>query len=196
MEYVQQFTQGLDGPASLTFMGLLFVALLIGLLPAGFIYGFRVRDLKRRLAKHVAAHQRVTQERGVLEGQLHRERERATELDQRLRRLGTDRAAQATELTRLRDGVSAAQSEALAAQIEARDRQEEVQALRNKVAGLQGKVQSLQQSARPQPAHTGFDLDLMASLKATKTKLAAMEARVEQLTGDNERLRRELTRPA
>lgn len=192
MEYAQQFIQGLDSPASLTFMGLMLGALLLGMIPAGLTYAFRVRDLKKRLAKHIDAHQRATQERLMLEGQLERHREQVGEAQQRIRQLSGDRATQAADLTQLREELSAAQADALAARVEAADQRSTLEATRNKLAGVQGKLQSLQAANRPQAAPSGFDLDMMASLKTTKTKLAAMEQRVEQLTQDNEKLRREL----
>ena len=70
MEYAQQFFEGLDGPASLTFLGLLFAAFLIGVLPAGLAYVTRVRNVERRLVGYRAALRESRAETEGLRGDL------------------------------------------------------------------------------------------------------------------------------
>ncbi len=189
MEYASEFFYGLDGAASLTFLGLLLGALLIGLIPGGLTYAFRVRDLQKRLAKHIDAHQVTRQERDILQGQLERERTKVQDLSVRLRQNLSSSAGQGVELTQVKRELDIAREEALAAQISMRDREASLQKLKNKVASLQGQVAMLRTSSRPQPAPSAFDLDMIASLKTTRTKLKAMEQRVRELTADNEKLR-------
>lgn len=191
MEYASQFIQGLDGPASLTFLGLLFVAFLIGLLPAGLTYAFRIRDMKKRMLQHVEAHRQLIIERELLEGQLLREQTKVEETLGRLKKTMSDRAAQEAELTRLRKDFDSVCAESMVAQITTRERDETIASLKNKIASLQGQISSLRSAARPQSAPSSFDLDVMASLKTARTKLASLEERVKQLTADNELLRRE-----
>lgn len=191
MELATQFIEGLDGPASMTFLGLLLAAFLIGLLPAGLTYAFRIRDLKRRAGKHIEAHQRVSQERSVAENQLAREVERAAVFRSRLQQMSGERAQQEAELTKLRGELGAAQAEALANKIEAGKNEEYVQSLRGKVAALSSQVQSLKQSARPKAPQTSFDMDLLSTLQTARNKVESLEKRVAKLTADNEQLRRE-----
>ena len=193
MEFAQQFFTDLDDPASLAFFGLLAGAFLIGLLPSGLSNVSRSRDAKRKLAKHIAAHQRTAQERNVLEGQLEREREKSRENAERLKRLMSDRSAMAAELTQLRASLDGAHSETLAAQIARKENDDYVAGLRGKVAALSAQVQALKAAASPKAAPTGFDLDLIASNKSLRTKAESLEERVASLMEDNEKLRRQLT---
>jgi len=191
MELATQFIEGLDGPASMTFLGLLLAAFLIGLLPAGLTYAFRIRDLKRRTGKHINAHQRVTQERNVLENQLEREKEQKLTFRSRLQQMSGERARQEAELTQIRAELGAAQAEALANKIEAGKNEEYLQSLRGKVAALSSQVQSLKQITRPKPAPSAFDMDTLSSLQTARNKVAGLEKRVAKLTADNEMLRKE-----
>ena len=191
MELATQFIEGLDGPASMTFLGLLLAAFLIGLLPAGLTYAFRIRDLKRRASKHIEAHQRVTQERNVLENQLIREKEQIDTFRSRLQQLSGERARQEAELTHVRTDLGAAQAEALANKIEASKNDEYLQSLRGKVAALSSQVQSLKQSARPKAPQTSFDMDMLSTLQTARNKVESLEKRVAKLTADNEQLRKE-----
>lgn len=192
MEFAQQFFSGLDGPASVTFLGILAGAFLLGLLPAGLTYAFRVRDARARLEKHVAAHQRARQESQMLAKRLEQEQTRGSGLEERARREQSERARQLAELARLRDELAAAQAETLSAQVAARDAADRLAALQGRVGTLQAQVQSLKAMQRPQAAPGGFDLDLMANLKTARQRSESLEERVRQLTADNEQLRREL----
>jgi regulator of replication initiation timing len=191
MELATQFIEGLDGPASMTFLGLLLAAFLIGLLPAGLTYAFRIRDLKRRTNKHIDAHKHVTQERNVLENQVKREQEQVATFRQRLQQLNSDRARQEAELTQLRAELGASQAEALTNKVEAVKNEEYLQSLRGKVAAMSSQIQSYKQMARPKPAPNAFDVDTLSSLQTARNKVASLEKRVAKLTADNEMLRKE-----
>ena len=191
MELATQFIEGLDGPASMTFLGLLLAAFLLGLLPAGLTYAFRIRDLKRRTGKHIDAHQRVTQERNVLENQLEREKDQTVNFRTRLQQLSGERARQEAELTQLRAELGAAQAEALTNKIEVGKNEEYLQSLRGKVAALSSQVQMLKQAARPKPAPNAFDVNTLSSLQTARNKVEGLEKRVAKLTADNEMLRKE-----
>jgi len=191
MEFATQFIEGLDGPASMTFLGLLLAAFLIGLLPAGLTYAFRIRDLKRRATKHIEAHQVVRQERNVLENQLAREKEHVSTFRTRLQQISGERAQQEAQLNHLRADLAAAQAEALANKIESGKSEEYLQGLRGKVAALSSQVQSLKQSARPKAPAPAFDMDMLSTLQTARNKVESLEKRVAKLTADNEQLRKE-----
>ncbi|MFK8055349.1 MAG: hypothetical protein AB8F78_04430 [Saprospiraceae bacterium] len=191
MEFASQFIEGLDGPASMTFLGLLLAAFMIGLLPAGLTYAFRIRDLKRRTGKHIDAHQRVTQERNVLENQLTREKEQVATFRTRLQQLSGERARQEAELVQVRAELGAAQAEVITSKIEASKNDEYLQSLRGKVAAYSSQVQSLKQAARPKAAPTSFDMDTLSTLQTARNKVESLEKRVTKLTADNEQLRKE-----
>jgi len=191
MEFASQFIEGLDGPASMTFLGLVLAAFLIGLLPAGLTYAFRIRDLKRRAGKHIDAHHRVMQERSVLENQLAREKEQLATFRTRLQQLSNERARQQAELTQVRAELGAAQAEALANKIEAGKSEEYLQSLRGKVAAYSSQVQALKQAARPKAPASSFDMDVMSTLQTARNTVDSLEKRVAKLTADNETLRKE-----
>ncbi len=203
MTFAQQFFEGLDGPASLTFMGLLFAAFLIGGLPAGLAYAFRVRDTKKRLRKHMDALEATLAERDQLRAQF---AEQVTErvpalqkanedLQQRLRQITADRQRISAELTRALADKEALAGENIATRVEAKQNDDYVQTLRERLATLSAQVQSLRAQDRPRPAPPAgaFDVDTLASLRAAKTRAAELESRLNQVMADNEKLRR---RPA
>jgi len=190
MEYANQFFQGLDGPASLTFLGIVTAFFLLGLLPAGLTYAFRVRDIKKRLAKHIAAHQNTLQERNMLEGQLGREQERSEGYLQRLRNSSTDRASQETSLADMRKDLDLARGAQLTAEVSMREAEDTISALQNKVASLHGQVSDLRSKARPRAQPQFFDSELRATLKHQRAKIETLEARISELMEDNEVLRR------
>ena len=201
MQYAQQFFEGLDGPASLTFLGLLFAAFLIGVLPAGLAYATRVREVKRRLIRYRAALETAEATAADLRDRLAAaERSvagrdaRLAEADDRLRRVTAERQSAALESTRLRDEVDQLRGSQLAAQIEAKENAEEAQLLRGRIDALSAQVQGLKQASRAQPTPAGaFDLNMVASLKAARTKAERLEERLRQVTADNETLRRQLS---
>ena len=202
MQYAQPFFEGLTGPASLTFLGLLLIAFLIGALPPSFAYAARVGKLRRRIARRDEALAAARTELGELE-RVRAEGERtlqlreaeATELKERLRRVSVERQASASEGTRLREELEDLRGSQLGAQIEAQANAEEVQVLRGRIDALQAQVQSLRQAARAQqsPSAGAFDVNTLASLRAARTKAETLEARLAQVTADNEALRRQLS---
>lgn len=195
MEYAQQFFEGLDEPASLTFLGLLATAFLIGLLPAGLMYLARLRRAERRVDRLVDALAQLKDERDALVADLAGSKAKADDLDQRLRSSVNARTALQSDLSRLRDESSTAAREALRAEAEARDREQALESLRNRNATLTAQVQSLKNSARnSRPTiPTVFDADVMSSLSRERARADALEARIEQLTADNEELRAHLS---
>jgi chromosome segregation ATPase len=194
MEYTSAFFEGLDGEASMAFLGLLLGAFLIGLIPPGLTYAFRIRDLRRRLSKHVHAHQEVVRDRNVLEKKLERSEEQLAAFRSRLKSVGSDRAQQLSQLNVVQQELEQARAETLAAQIEASKNEEYLQNLRGKVAALSAQIQSLKQAAQPKSPPTTFDMNAMSSLQTARAKVQALEDRVSQLTADNEKLRRELAK--
>ena len=202
MTYAQQFFDGLTGPASLTFLGLLLVAFLLGALPTSFAYATRARRLRRRLGRREAAlaEARTTatdlrQTLAARDETLAHDAAELASLRQRLRQAGTDRQNTAAEATRLRDEVEALRGSQLAAQIEARGNADEAQVLRGRLDALNAQLQSLRQSSRAQtrPPAGAFDVDTLASLQAARRRAEGLEARLAQVTADNEALRRQLS---
>lgn len=196
MELAQQFFSGLDGPASLTFLGLLAAAFLIGLLPAGLMYLTRLRRAERRIARLADALETVTAEREALRTELSELTEAHDELDRRLRTSAASRSQLQTELAKLREERDASGVRALTAEAEAREREDLVESLRNRNATLTAQVQSLKNSAhnaRAASVPSVFDADVMASLSRERARTQALEDRITTLTADNERLRARLT---
>ena len=200
MQHAHQFFEGLTGPASLTFLGLLFAAFLIGVLPAGLAYATRVRKLKRGLsaARETLAHTRTQlsearDEAATQTEALSREREGAAVLQERIRLQNTEHQRHLRELQQERQEAEALRGSRLAAQIEAKENAELVQSLRGRVDALTAQVQGLKQanSARPAPAGA-FDVNMAASLRAARTKVEGLERRLDEVTADNERLRSRL----
>ncbi len=194
MELARQFFEGLDGPASLTFLGILVTAFLLGVVPSGFAYMFQVRDLRRRLNNHARAHQTTAQERNLLNGQLERQQTELSTATERIRRQSTERAQLDQALLQARKELDRLQAELLASRIESTEAARHVEAIQSKMSTVTAQLQSLRQSDRPRmaPAVGAFDLDTLASLKAARTRADSLEMKVNQLTSDNELLRRQL----
>ena len=196
MELAQQFFSGLDGPASLTFLGLLATAFLIGLLPPGLMYLARLRRAERRITRLGDALERVTGERDGFSADLAGVRAEAADLDQRLRSSVNARAALQSDLARLREEAAASGAKVMAAEAEAREREASLAALQGRNATLTAQVQSLKSSARQARAGaipSVFDADVMASLSRERARGDALEERITRLTADNEELRAQLT---
>ncbi len=191
MSVAEQFFNGLDGEASLVFLGLLACAFLIGLLPAGLTYLVRVRGVQGRLTKHVAAHQRVAQELQLVSGKLEREQVKSREYAERLRTLMAEGTRHQADLQRVNEQAQRAQAEVLELTSERTRQEDHTLGLRNRVATLTAELQTIKSRNRPQAAPTAFDAETLASLKAMRTKAKGLEERVSQLASDNERLRRE-----
>ena len=200
MQNVQYFFEGLTGPASLTFLGLLFGAFLIGVLPAGLAYATRVRKLKRRLA---ATRESLSEQRAAVaerDARIVEEttvsgkaREEVTVLKERVRLQNTEQQRLVRELASARAEAEQLGGTQLASQIEAKENAELVEKLRARINVLTAQVQGLQQAnnARVTPA-AAFDVNMAASLKATRSKMEGLERRLRELTADNERLRSKL----
>ena len=201
MQHAQQFFEGLTGPASLTFLGLLLVAFLIGALPTAFANAARARKLRRRLARRDDA---LAEARATID-QLTADVERAAaerasvatetaDLRQRLSRAIAERQASGAEVTRLREEGERQRDGQLATQIEAQENAKEVQVLRGRIDALNAQLQGLRQASQARRAPAGaFDVNVVASLQAARTKADALEARLAQVTADNEALRRQLS---
>ena len=194
MEFVSDFFYGLDAPVSTAFLGILLTAFLIGLLPAGLIYGSRLRDARRKLERHIAQQKRTLQERNMLEGHLERERATTHELQQRLRTAHTASASAQAQLTQTRDALSGAQGEAMAATVELTGLRDHAATLEQDVSLLKAKLQAARNAQRPMAAAPALDANVLASMKASRTKIDHLEARVDELMRDNEDLRRQLAR--
>ncbi len=203
MTFAQQFFEGLDGPASLTFLGLLFAAFLIGGLPAGLAYAFRVRDIKKRLLKHMSALETTLAERDQLRLEVAKHRDEDApalvqandELQQRLRQMTADRQRVSAELNRALEEKEALAGENIATRVESQQNDQYVQTLRERVATLSAQVQSLraQDRPRPMPPAGAFDVNVVASLHAAKIRATELESRLNQVMADNEMLRRRPT---
>ena len=196
MDFARHFFEGLDGPASLTFLGILVTAFLIGIVPAGFAYTVRLGQLRRRLANHTRAHQTTAQERNLLAGQLERVRADLDEANTRLRRSTGERARHEQSLGQERAAREALEAEVLAARIEATEFARQLAHTRNQLATVSAQLQSARQSERPRPPSApplgAFDVDTLASLRAARTRAESLEARLQQVLADNESLRRQL----
>ena len=196
MTSAQQFFEGLDGPASLTFLGLLFAAFLLGVLPAGLAYAFRVRDAKKKIVRHVEALQKVLAERDQLRVELEGVRTDNADLSSRLRELAAQHQRLVAEHDRVRDRADKLAAEQLGTQIEQSEAEQQMKALRDRLATMSAQVQSLRQLSRPRPTPPAgaFDVDTLASLRAAKTRAEGLEHRLKQMIADNEALRRQLAR--
>lgn len=197
MQHAQHFFEGLTGPASLTFLGLLFAAFLIGVLPAGLAYATRVRKLKRRLdaAREALAElterTTATETESTAQGELlARERTAAAALREQLAHKNAQLQRHLLELERAREEAETQVGAHLATQIEAKENAALVQSLRGRIDALSAQVQGLKQAHKARPAPAGaFDLNTVASLRAARARAEGLEERLGEVMADNERLR-------
>lgn len=197
MQHAQHFFEGLTGPASLTFLGLLFAAFLIGVLPAGLAYATRVRKLKRRLARERAAlaEQRtrtraVETQLGERTGALEEERVASASLRDRIGHKDAQLQRHHRELEQAREEAETLRGTQLATQIEAQENAALVQSLRGRIDALTAQVQGLKQAHKARPAPAGaFDANTVASLRAARSRAEGLEERLNEVMADNERLR-------
>ena len=193
MQYAQQFFEGLDGPASLTFLGLLFGAFLIGLLPAGFSYAFRVRRIQKHLQQHIKAHQLTQQERNAYQGKFERSQEELADLKAKFDAQRTAFAKTQHESVQLIRERDLNENQLFELKVKMREQDQMIDTLTKKLSAANAQLVGMkaQEKMARQP-FSPIDSNTQASLLALKRKVESLEHLVQQLTSDNEMLRRRL----
>lgn len=192
MENINLFFEGLNNEASIVFIGLLAVAFLIGLIPGGLTYAFRVKDTQRKFGLLKTKFNQIQDLNTQLEADNKKLKHKLNNLfsEQQQKNGSVEQLQIENEQLYIRAQELEAHIHSLTQELE--DSREYGRSLRAKQASLTAQLHSLKQMHKAPARVDNVDVNLLSSLRASQTKMESLRKQVKQLTDDNESLRRRL----